>query len=96
MKHIVREINRTTYATTNKYEFTTAADAMGYAMSMNETMRATNLRYILDNPQHLSYINSKGNTVHKTFYDLDEALAFTAVLDKRIERCTCGGYSLST
>lgn len=96
MKHIVREINRTTCATLNKYEFTTAADAMEYAMSMNETMRATDLRYILDAPHHLSFTNSKGNTVHKTFYDLDEALAFTAVLDKRIERGTCGGYCLST
>ena len=96
MKYIVREINRATYATTAKYEFPTAADAMEYAVTMNETMRATNLRYILDKPQHLSYTNSRGNTVHKTFYDLDEALAFTALLDKRIERGTCGGYCLST
>lgn len=39
------------------------------------------------------YINSKGDERQKVFYDMEEGLAFTRTLDKRIERGTCGGYS---
>lgn len=39
------------------------------------------------------YINSKGNEMQKAFNDMEEGLAFTRTLDKRIERGTCGGYS---
>ena len=97
MKHIVREINILTYATLAKHEFDTAADAIGWATSMNEAMRATPIRYRYCNETYrLVYTNSKGTIVHKTFTDIDEATAFTAILDKRIERGTCGGYTLST
>ena len=39
------------------------------------------------------YINSKGNERQKVFNDMEDGLAFTQLLDKRIERGTCGGYS---
>ena len=39
------------------------------------------------------YINSKGDHRQKVFDDMEEGLAFTQLLDKRIERGTCGGYS---
>lgn len=39
------------------------------------------------------YINSKGDERQKVFSNMEEGLAFTKLLDKRIERGTCGGYS---
>ena len=39
------------------------------------------------------YINSKGDERQKTFNNMEDGLAFTQLLDKRIERGTCGGYS---
>lgn len=97
MKHIVREINQSTYKTIAKHEFDTAAEAIEYARNMNDAMRATPIRYRYCNETfHLTYTNSKGNTIHKTFTDIDEATAFTTMLDQRIERGTCGGYCLST
>lgn len=39
------------------------------------------------------YINSKGDERQKVFDNIEEGLAFTQLLDKRIERGTCGGYS---
>lgn len=46
----------------------------------------------------LTYINSRGNEVHKYFDTVNEALAFVEILDKRIAKKnpTCGGYILST
>lgn len=41
------------------------------------------------------YIDRNGNEKTKHFTDLQKALDFTKVLDARIERGTCGGYSLS-
>lgn len=43
----------------------------------------------------LYYTNSRGNTVQKHFSHIKEATNFTEMLDKRIERGTCLGYSLS-
>ena len=39
------------------------------------------------------YINSRGDERQKVFDDMEKGLAFTQLLDKRIERGTCGGYS---
>ena len=39
------------------------------------------------------YINSKGDVREKVFHDMEEGLAFTRLLDERIERGTCRGYS---
>lgn len=39
------------------------------------------------------YINSRGDERQKVFDSMDDGLAFTRILDKRIERGTCGGYS---
>lgn len=39
------------------------------------------------------YINSNGDERQKSFNNMDDGLAFTRILDKRIERGTCGGYS---
>ena len=39
------------------------------------------------------YINGKGNEREKVFDNMEDGLAFTQLLDKRIERGTCGGYS---
>ncbi len=39
------------------------------------------------------YINSKGDERQKVFHNMEEGLSFTRLLDKRIERGTCGGYS---
>ena len=39
------------------------------------------------------YINSKGDERQKVFSSMEEGLAFTQLLDKRIERGTCFGYS---
>ena len=41
------------------------------------------------------YINSKGKEVTKIFDDMEEGLAFIKVLDRRIEKGTCGGYSFT-
>ena len=41
------------------------------------------------------YINSHGVKRYKAFTDRAEAVGFTAQLDKRIERGTCGGYNLN-
>jgi hypothetical protein len=41
------------------------------------------------------YTSSKGNDMQKVFSDMDEGLAFTRTLDRRIERGTCGGYTFS-
>lgn len=38
------------------------------------------------------YINSKGKTKVRGFENKDEALKFIKILDKRIEKGTCGGY----
>lgn len=38
------------------------------------------------------YINSNGNQKEKIFDDLEKGLEFTRLLDKRIEKGTCGGY----
>ena len=43
----------------------------------------------------LYYTNSRGNTVQKHFSHIDEATAYTRMLDGRIERGTCLGYTLS-
>lgn len=45
MKHIVNEVNIFDNAILTTYEFDTAADAMEYAMTMNEIMEATPIRY---------------------------------------------------
>ena len=39
------------------------------------------------------YINSRGDERQKIFDKMEDGLAFTQLLDKRIERGTCGGYS---
>lgn len=39
------------------------------------------------------YINSKGDERQKIFHNMENGLAFTQLLDKRIEKGTCGGYS---
>lgn len=39
------------------------------------------------------YINSKGDERQKVFDNMEDGLAFTQLLDKKIERGTCGGYS---
>ena len=39
------------------------------------------------------YINSNGDNRQKVFHDLEEGLNFTKLLDDRIKRGTCGGYS---
>lgn len=39
------------------------------------------------------YINSKGDERQKVFDNMEDGLTFTQLLDKRIERGTCGGYS---
>ena len=39
------------------------------------------------------YINSNGNEKQKIFDDMEKGLEFTKLLDTRIERGTCGGYS---
>jgi hypothetical protein len=39
------------------------------------------------------YINSYGDERHKVFDNIEDGLAFTRLLDKRIEKGTCGGYS---
>ena len=41
------------------------------------------------------FINSRGDTRARYFKTADEAADFTATLDKRIERGSCGGYILS-
>lgn len=41
------------------------------------------------------YINSRGNEMQKVFHDMEKGLAFTQILDKRIEKGTCGGYSFT-
>lgn len=47
------------------------------------------------------YINSRGYESRKDFTGedhyktLEQAVEFTRVLDRRIERGTCGGYSLT-
>lgn len=43
----------------------------------------------------VEYINKNGRTVVKGFASLEEAIAFTEKLDKRIENGTCGGYLLT-
>ena len=42
-----------------------------------------------------TFINSRGDTRVRRFEDMESGLAFCAVLDKRIERGTCGGYCFS-
>ena len=42
-----------------------------------------------------TYINSRGDTRVKYFSSEEEGLAFCGVLDERIRRGTCGGYSFS-
>lgn len=42
-----------------------------------------------------TYINSRGDTRVKYFDSIEAAIAFCLMLDKRIERGTCGGYSMS-
>lgn len=39
------------------------------------------------------YINSRGNECQRVFDNMEDGLDFTQLLDKRIERGTCGGYS---
>lgn len=39
------------------------------------------------------YINGQGCEKQKVFYDMEEGLEFTKLLDKRIDKGTCGGYS---
>lgn len=39
------------------------------------------------------YINSRGDERKKIFDNMEDGLVFTQLLDKRIERGTCGGYS---
>lgn len=45
MKHIVNEINILDNVILDTHEFDTAADAIEYAMTMNEAMEATPIRY---------------------------------------------------
>lgn len=49
MKYIVKEINIFSGITLDTHEFDTAADAIGYAMTMNELMEATPIRYKYQN-----------------------------------------------
>lgn len=42
-----------------------------------------------------TYINSRGDTRVKYFVTREAGLAFCDILDKRIERGTCGGYAFS-
>lgn len=47
-------------------------------------------------PTHVcTYINSRGNTRVKYFNSESDGLAFCDLLDTRIKKGTCGGYSLS-
>ena len=41
------------------------------------------------------YINSNGNEKKKIFYNLEEGLNFTKLLDERIKKGTCGGYDFT-
>lgn len=41
------------------------------------------------------YINSRGNEKQKIFYNLEEGLNFTKILDERIKKGTCGGYDFT-
>lgn len=41
------------------------------------------------------YINSRWNEQTRSFPDMESALEFVGVLDKRIERGTCHGYIMS-
>ena len=43
-----------------------------------------------------TYINSRGNTRVRYFETMEAGLAFCDILDKRIQRGTCGGYSFTT
>lgn len=45
MKHIVKEINIFSGETVGTHKFDTAAEAIEYAMTMNELMEATPIRY---------------------------------------------------
>lgn len=44
----------------------------------------------------LYYFNTLGEEVQKSFAHIDEATSFTRILDKRIEKGTCLGYTLSS
>ena len=43
----------------------------------------------------VTWINGRGNTQTRSFEWLPDALSFTAKLDDRIGRGTCGGYTLT-
>lgn len=43
----------------------------------------------------VEYIGRNGKTIVKSFTSIDDALKFTAILDERIEKGTCGGYILT-
>ena len=42
------------------------------------------------------YINSRGDERQKAFEDMEDGVAFTKLLDQRIERGTCGGYTFTS
>ena len=39
------------------------------------------------------YVNGNGDKRQRVFYDMEEGLTFTQLLDKRIEKGTCSGYT---
>lgn len=48
-------------------------------------------------PTHIcTYINSRGDTRVKLFASVDAGLTFCDILDQRIKRGTCGGYTLTS
>jgi hypothetical protein len=49
MKYIVEEINISTNVVLERHEFDDAAEAFGWALSMNEAMEATPIRYKFQN-----------------------------------------------
>lgn len=74
MKYIVKEINQKTFQVTAKYEFNDYADALEYAMDMNETMKATNLRY------KCSFEKEKGENTMTEQYTTQEVIDMASEL----------------
>lgn len=43
----------------------------------------------------ITWINGRGNTQTRSFEVLDKGVEFAGVLDERITRGTCGGYTMT-
>lgn len=54
------------------------------------------VEYVRDTIYIVNYINSKGREIQRTFNTPEDATSFTAVLDARIAKGTCGGYDLTS